>query len=218
MSTTDPAAESGARALLVVDVQNDFVEGGSLGVDGGRAVAQAISAHLDRHRDDYALVVASRDWHHAGETNGGHFAAPGTEPNFVTTWPVHCVASDEGSDYAPDLDLTHVDLHVTKGQGVPAYSAFEGSTEDGRSLAAALREAGVATVDVVGIATDHCVRATALDARREGFEVRLLDGLHAGVAAETSAAALAEMGQAGVQRLPAPSTGHRDDNRREEAP
>ncbi|MDP3968878.1 MAG: isochorismatase family protein [Nocardioides sp.] len=191
---------TGARALLVVDVQNDFVEGGSLGVDGGRAVARAISTHLGRHHDDYAMVVASRDWHHAEGTNGGHFPEPGAEPDFATTWPVHCVSTEDGSDYVPDLDLTHVGLHVKKGQGVPAYSAFEGTTDDGRPLAAVLREAGVDAVDVVGIATDHCVRATALDARQEGFAVRLLDGLHAGVAPATSTAAVAEMEDAGVVR------------------
>lgn len=205
MAPTDDTTATGARALLVVDVQNDFVEGGSLGVDGGRDVARAISAHLGDHHGDYALVVASRDWHHAGETNGGHFAEPGTEPDFVTTWPVHCVSGDEGSDYAPDLDLTHVDLHVRKGRGVPAYSAFEGTAEDGRALATVLHEVQIRTVDVVGIATDHCVRATVLDARREGFAVRLLDGLHAGVAADASTAAVAEMEAAGVVRV-APGT------------
>ncbi|HJQ04153.1 MAG TPA: isochorismatase family protein [Nocardioides sp.] len=191
-----------SRALIVVDVQNDFVEGGSLGVAGGKDVATAITAHLAVHAEEYAVIAASRDWHHApvdGETNGGHFAAPGTEPDYAGTWPVHCVAGEHGSAYAPELDTHAVTHHVTKGHGVPAYSAFEGLTEDGERLADVLRDAGVTEVDVTGIATDYCVRATALDARAAGFGVRLLGGLHAGVAPETSAAALEEMAAAGVE-------------------
>ncbi|MEQ6902640.1 isochorismatase family protein [Nocardioides sp. YIM 152588] len=190
---------TGSTALIVVDVQNDFVEGGSLGVDGGRAVATRISEHLADHAGDYAVIAASRDWHHGGDTNGGHFAEPGEEPDFVTTWPVHCVSDAPGSDYAPELVTDAVTHHVVKGMGVPAYSAFEGVTDGGEHLADVLRAAGVATVEVSGIATDYCVRATALDARRAGFAVRLLDGLHAGVAPESSAAALEEMAAAGVE-------------------
>jgi nicotinamidase-related amidase len=186
------------RALLIVDVQNDFVEGGSLGVEGGRAVASRISEHLAAHADDYAVIAASRDWHHGHDTNGGHFAEPGTDPDYVTTWPVHCVSDEAGSDYAPELVTDAVTHHVRKGMGVPAYSAFEGVTDEGGTLADVLRAAGVTDIDITGIATDYCVRATALDARREGFAVRLLDGLHAGVAAESSEAALGEMAEAGV--------------------
>ena len=186
------------RALLIVDVQNDFVEGGSLGVAGGKEVAARISAHLAEHAGDYAVVAASRDWHHAEGTNGGHFHAPGEDPDYLATWPVHCVSDQPGSDYATELVTDAVTHHVRKGMGVPAYSAFEGVTDEGLRLADVLREAGVTEVDVSGIATDYCVRATALDARREGFAVRLLDGLHAGVAAESSEAALAEMAEAGV--------------------
>ncbi|HWM72599.1 MAG TPA: isochorismatase family protein [Nocardioides sp.] len=189
------------RALLIVDVQNDFVEGGSLGVLGGREVAARIGDHLAAHADDYALVVASRDWHDADSSNGGHFHAPGTDPDFATTWPVHCVSTENGSDYAPELDTTRITHHVRKGMGVPAYSAFEGGLDDGRPLEELLREQGIVDVDVVGIATDYCVRATTLDARRLGFGVRLLDGMHAGVAAETSEAALEEMRAAGAERV-----------------
>ncbi len=187
------------RALIVVDVQNDFVEGGSLAVAGGHEVASRISSHLDAHADDYVAVVASRDWHDADSRNGGHFHAPGTEPDFATTWPVHCVSSASGSDYAPELDQRHITHHVRKGMGVPAYSAFEGIGDDGHPLMDLLREKGVTEVDVVGIATDYCVRATALDARANGFEVRLLGGLHAGVAPDTSEHAVAEMTAAGVE-------------------
>ncbi len=186
------------KALIVVDVQNDFVEGGSLGVTGGRDVATRISEHLAAHADDYAVIAASRDWHHGHGTNSGHFAAPGEEPDYNTTWPVHCVSDGPGSDYAPELVTDAITHHLQKGQGVPAYSAFEGVTDDDATLADVLRTAGVTDVEITGIATDYCVRATALDARREGFAVRVLDGLHAGVAPETSAAAVAEMAEAGV--------------------
>ncbi|WP_183095364.1 isochorismatase family protein [Nocardioides stalactiti] len=195
MSTTPTQP---TRALIVVDVQNDFIEGGSLAVAGGRAVATRISEHLAAHAGDYVVIAASRDWHNAGETNSGHFHAPGEDPDYVTTWPVHCVATEGGSDYAPELVTDAVTHHVRKGQGVPAYSAFEGITDDGAALADVLRTAGVTEVDVTGIATDYCVRATALDAREEGFSVRLLDGLHAGVAPESSAAAIDELREAGV--------------------
>jgi nicotinamidase/pyrazinamidase len=184
------------RALLIIDVQNDFTEGGALGVDGGAAVAAAITRHARSHADDYALVVASRDWHDAANDNGGHFATDAA-PDFVTTWPVHCVAGSEGADYHLAIDHALIDLHVRKGQGVPAYSIFEGTTDDGRSLVAALDERGIDEVDVVGIATDHCVRASALDALAAGRRVRVLSDLVAGVAPGPSAAALAEIVAAG---------------------
>ncbi|HWJ08814.1 MAG TPA: isochorismatase family protein, partial [Nocardioides sp.] len=198
-SKREPRGLRGLRGLIVVDVQNDFVEGGSLGVAGGREVAGRISEHLAGHAGDYAVVAASRDWHHAGDSNGGHFHQPGEDPNYVTTWPVHCVQGQPGSDYAPELQTAAVTHHIVKGMGVPAYSAFEGITDAGERLVDVLRAAGVTDLDVTGIATDHCVRATALDAREAGFEVRLLVGLHAGVAPETSAAALEEMAAAGVE-------------------
>ncbi|UUW92809.1 isochorismatase family protein [Pimelobacter simplex] len=191
-------APQSTKALIVVDVQNDFVEGGSLGVTGGRAVAGRISEHLAAHAGDYALVAASRDWHRAGETNGGHFHEPGQAPDFVSTWPVHCVQGEAGADYAPELVTDAVTHHVVKGMGEPAYSAFEGVTDRGERLADLLAAAGVTEVDVTGIATDYCVRATALDAVKAGFAVRLLDGLHAGVAPDSSAAALDELAAAGV--------------------
>lgn len=187
-----------ANALIIVDVQNDFVEGGSLAVEGGRSVASAISGHLAVHAADYDLVVATRDWHDPDSTNGGHFHEPGTDPDYAGTWPVHCVAHAKGSDYAPELALRHVDLHVRKGMGEPAYSGFQGVTDDGRPLARALADAGVTTVDVVGIATDYCVRATALDARAAGLDVTVLADLTAAVAPETRESAIAELRAAGV--------------------
>ncbi|MCD4525086.1 isochorismatase family protein [Nocardioides sp. cx-173] len=199
--TTTPQADPHAsrRALIVVDVQNDFVEGGSLGVTGGREVATRISEHLATHAADYATVVASRDWHDPHSHNGGHFAAEGEEPDYATTWPQHCVSDGAGADYAPGLALDLVSHHVRKGQGAPAYSAFEGVDEEGRSLAELLASYDVTEVDVVGIATDYCVLQTVLDARGRELRVRLLDGLHAGVAPETSAAALASMAESGAE-------------------
>ena len=186
-----------SRALFIIDVQNDFTEGGALGVDGGAAVAAGITEYLGAHRGDYALVVASRDWHDADNDNGGHFAV-GADPDFVTTWPVHCVAGTPGAEYHPALDTSAVDVHIRKGQGVPAYSIFEGTDDAGASVTEVLASHGIADVDVVGIATDYCVRASALDALEHGQHVRVLTDLVAGVATESSSAALAELGHAGA--------------------
>jgi nicotinamidase/pyrazinamidase len=187
------------RALLVVDVQNDFCEGGALGVAGGTAVARAITEHITAHGEDYAVIVASRDWHSPDNDNGGHFAPAGESPNFVTTWPVHCVEGTAGAEYHPDLSLPSATHHVRKGQGTPAYSLFEGSSDDGREVVDILRDAGVAGVDLVGIATDHCVRASALDARAAGFDVTVLDSMVAAVSPETENSARSEMAEAGVR-------------------
>lgn len=186
-----------ARALVIIDVQNDFTEGGALGVEGGAAVAAAITEHLRDHPDDYDVVIASRDWHDADNDNGGHFALE-VEPDFVGTWPRHCMAGTEGAEYHPAIDTGLIDIHVRKGQGVPAYSIFEGTTDDGRHLVTALDELGVTEVDVVGIATDYCVRASALDALAAGRRVRVLTDLIAGVAPDSSAAALRELAAAGA--------------------
>lgn len=185
-----------SRALLIVDVQNDFTEGGALAVAGGDAVASAISAFLSAHAGDYRVIVASRDWHDAEGDNGGHFAET---PDYVDTWPVHCVAGTPGADYDPLLVTDAVTHHVHKGQGRPAYSMFEGATDAGETVGAILTAAGVLQADVVGIATDHCVRASALDAIAHGVQVRVLTDLIAGVAAEPSAAALAELAHAGAE-------------------
>jgi nicotinamidase/pyrazinamidase len=186
------------RGLIVVDVQRDFCEGGALGVDGGLRVAKGITDFLSEHANEYEVIVASRDWHDPDNDNGGHFASGEEPPNFVTTWPVHCVAGTPGAEYHPDLHLPTDTLHVRKGQGVPSYSVFEGHGEDGRSVDEIFVSAGVTEVDVVGIATDFCVRASALDARRAGFEVRVLGGLVAAVSPETERTALADMTAAGV--------------------
>jgi nicotinamidase/pyrazinamidase len=184
------------RALFIVDVQNDFTEGGALGVVGGDAVAAGITAHLAAHADDYELVIASRDWHDADGDNAGHFATG--EPDFVDTWPVHCVAGTPGAEYDPGLETARVTHHVKKGQGKPAYSLFEGVTDAGETVADLLTAHGVVDVDVTGIATDYCVRASALDAIAHGRHVRILTDLVAGVAPASSDAALAELAHAGA--------------------
>jgi nicotinamidase/pyrazinamidase len=186
------------RALFIIDVQNDFTEGGALGVDGGAAVAAGITAYLRSHLTDYDVIFASRDWHDADNDNGGHFSAT---PDFVVSWPPHCVAGTPGAEYHPALDTSLVDIHVRKGQGVPAYSIFEGTTDDGETVLAKLDELDITDVDVVGIATDYCVRASALDALGAHRRVRVLTDLVAGVAPETTAAALEELDSAGVAVL-----------------
>jgi nicotinamidase/pyrazinamidase len=183
------------RALIIVDVQNDFCEGGSLPVAGGADVAAAITEHL-RAGHEYAAVVATKDWH---VDPGAHFAA---EPDYLDTWPVHCVAGTPGADPYPALDTGRIDTWFTKGEQAAAYSGFEGATDaDGQrvGLAAWLRARGITDVDVVGIATDHCVRATALDAVAEGFNTRVMLDLTAGVAPATTAAALAVLADVGVE-------------------
>lgn len=195
------------KALFIIDVQNDFTEGGALGVDGGTSVAAGITEYLRAHAGEYGVILASRDWHDPHGDNGGHFAVDSI-PDFVNTWPAHCVAGSRGAEYHPALDTSRVSYHVRKGQGVPAYSIFEGRTEAGSTVHNILDEHGVDTIDVVGIATDYCVRASALDALQHGQRVRILTPLVAGVATESSAAALAELAHAGAELIDAllPST------------
>ena len=184
---------SNRRALVIVDVQNDFCEGGSLAVEGGSAVARAISDYVARHRDDYDAVVATRD-HHIEP--GAHFA---DEPDFRDSWPPHCVAGTKGARFHPDLDTSAVEAVFDKGSYEAAYSGFEGTDESGTPLAQWLREHDIGAIDIAGIATDYCVRLTALDAIREGFDTRVLSDLTAGVNEDTSEAARSEMAAAGVK-------------------
>ena len=183
------------RALLIVDVQNDFTEGGALACSGGAEIATRISVFARAHRHDYELIVASRDWHNANDSNGGHFSA---EPDWIDTWPAHCVAGTTGADYHPNLDTSVITVHVKKGQGVPAYSAFEGVTESGETLTEVLAAHAITDLDLVGIATDHCVRATALDATQVGLGVTVKANLCVGVNAASSVAALSEVAGAGA--------------------
>jgi len=180
------------KALIVVDVQNDFCEGGSLPVSGGADVAAAISRHVAEHGDDYAHVVATRDYH---IDPGAHFA---DQPDYIDSWPPHCVVGTVGAQFHPAFDAARTEAVFSKGEHAAAYSGFEGSAADGTALAAWLRDREVDELDVVGIATDHCVRATAVDGARAGFHTRVLLGLTAGVARETTDTALAQLGAAGV--------------------
>lgn len=184
-----------SRALFIVDVQNDFTERGALGVQGGDEVAARISGYLAAHADDYALVVASRDWHHGDDDNGGHFSST---PDFVDTWPVHCFGGTYGADYDEVFDTTRVTHHLKKGQGKPAYSLFEGVSDDGETAAQLLESHGIRDIDIVGIATDYCVRASTLDAVAAGRGVRVLTDMIAGVHPDSSAAALREIEAAGA--------------------
>ncbi|HWG98561.1 MAG TPA: isochorismatase family protein [Pilimelia sp.] len=186
------------RALIIVDVQNDFCEGGSLPVRGGGAVARAISSALAQPDDRWAHVVATRD-HHIDP--GAHFS---DQPDFVDSWPPHCVAGTAGADFHPDLDRRRVEAVFAKGAHAAAYSGFEGEA-DGVALADWLRAREVTAVDVAGIATDHCVRATALDAARAGFDTTVLLDLTAGVARPTTETALAQLRAAGVTLVGEPA-------------
>jgi nicotinamidase/pyrazinamidase len=186
-------------ALIVVDVQNDFCEGGSLAVRGGAEAALRIGDMLRRWVDTapearrYRHVVATRD-HHVDP--GEHFS---TSPDFVDTWPVHCVAGTDGAAFHPNLDPQPFDAVFDKGEYEAAYSGFEGASRDGAALADWLRGHEVTRVDIVGLATDHCVRATALDALAAGFDVGVLLDLTAGVAPDTTARAIQAMRSAGAE-------------------
>ena len=185
------------KALLVVDVQNDFCEGGSLAVSGGAAVAKKISEYLNS--TDYDLVVASRDWHDSDNNNSGHFADASSDPDYKNSWPVHCVANSDGAKYHPNLDLNLIQAHVYKGQGAHGYSAFEGVTEDGGTLEQLLKNENINQLDVVGIATDHCVLASALDAKKLGLSVRVISSLTAGVSPESTEQAIDSLIDSGVE-------------------
>ncbi|MEO6955300.1 MAG: isochorismatase family protein [Antricoccus sp.] len=184
-----------ARALIVVDVQQDFCEGGSLAVVGGAEVAVEISELAATH--DYDYVVATRD-HHIDP--GEHFSET---PDFVDSWPRHCVVGTDGVQFHPNFDPKDVDAIFDKGEYEAAYSGFEGSSDDD-TLAEWLHDRNVTAVDIVGIATDHCVRATAIDAVENGFDTTVLLDLTAGVARATTDKALRQMRQAGISLIGEP--------------
>ncbi|WP_045730577.1 isochorismatase family protein [Pseudarthrobacter chlorophenolicus] len=203
-----------SRALIIVDVQNDFCEGGSLAVDGGAAVAGAISEYVDAHHNEFDHIVATQDWH---IDPGSHFS---DNPDFKDSWPAHCVAGTRGAELHPDLDTEYIEAYFRKGQYAAAYSGFEGllAPEDAvptgerqaGSNADALEEDGdavglddwlqshdVEDVVVVGLATDYCVRATSLDAVQAGYSVTVVRSLTAGIA-EDLEETVAEMELGGV--------------------
>lgn len=213
------------RALVIVDVQNDFCEGGSLAVTGGAETAAKISEYLEEFSSNYGVVVATKDWH---VDPGPHFAAhTDEEPDFSDTWPIHCLAGTTGAELHPNLEEEFIDAQFLKGRYDASYSAFDGQLGDpdtihpnapegpagpyGATAAGAaaieddaptldewLQEQGVDSLTVVGIATDHCVRATVLDAVDSGYDVKVITNLVAGVDIESSDDALTEMEDAGA--------------------
>jgi nicotinamidase/pyrazinamidase len=181
-----------SRALIIVDVQNDFCEGGTLPVAGGAAVAAGISDLLTSEPDRWRHIVATKDYH---VDPGAHFGDP---PDYVDSWPTHCLAGTPGADFHPNLGTDRIEEVFRKGERAAAYSGFEGVADGGEWLADWLRRHDVDAVDVVGLTTDHCVRATALDAAREGFRTTVLLDLTAGVAVRTTQVALGELNEAGI--------------------
>ena len=195
------AAGEGRRALLVVDVQNDFCRGGSLAVAGGDAVAAAINRWIGASEHAYALVVATMDWHPGAGDGFEHFS---DRPDYRNTWPPHCVHDTLGAALHPDLVLPRHTAIVHKGQHAAAYSGFEGTDADGTPLADVLRRAGITSVDVAGLATDYCVAWSALDARKFGFQAVVIEDASRGIDLNGSlAAAWKDMERAGVKRIQA---------------
>jgi nicotinamidase/pyrazinamidase len=206
-----------SRALIIVDVQNDFCEGGSLAVAGGADVAGAISEYVDAHHSEFDHIVATQDWH---IDPGAHFSET---PDFKDSWPPHCVAGTRGAELHPDLDTEYIQAYFQKGQFTAAYSGFEGllapedavptgdrqpgslpadaeafaTADDAIGLDDWLQSHDVEDVVVVGIATDYCVMATALDAVQAGYSVTVLRSLTAGIAEDLDDA-VAEMELGGV--------------------
>ncbi|MFL4475296.1 isochorismatase family protein [Paeniglutamicibacter sp. MACA_103] len=203
---TNAPEQPAARALIIVDVQNDFCEGGSLGVEGGAAVAASIATVLRERADTYAAVVATQDWH---IDPGSHFS---DSPDFIDSWPVHCVAATDGAALHPELEEAagFIGQHFRKGRFAAAYSGFEGrlasdaenvDDESGELLGDWLRGQEIGEVDIVGIATDYCVRATALDAKAQGFATTVIAPLTAAVHPDNTPAVLQELRDAEVTVL-----------------
>jgi nicotinamidase/pyrazinamidase len=179
-------------AFIVVDPQPDFFEGGALPVPGATTTATRIAEYLQTHGEDYSLKIVTQDWH---LDPGSHWSQ---QPDFVTTWPVHCIADSDGARIHPALAEASWDVVIRKGQHSGAYSGFEGTSDDGSTLADVLGAAGVDTVTIVGFATDHCVKATALDARALGYQVNVALDLCAGVDPDTSRDAVTTMRDADI--------------------
>ncbi|WP_018023593.1 isochorismatase family protein [Corynebacterium ulceribovis] len=191
-----------SRAFVIVDAQNDFTEGGALAVAGATAAYQKTGRYLAEVPDDfYTHLVTTQDWH---VNPGSHFAE---QPDYTDTWPAHCVAGEPGAEINPVMAdniaafrQAHRDIKliaVKKGEFEAAYSGFEGVSDNGTVLTNALKAGGVTDLDIVGVATDHCVRATALDALKEGYRVRVFPAQTAAVDADRGEAALAEIAAAG---------------------
>lgn len=199
-----------ARMLIIVDVQNDFCEGGALGVDGGAGVAARIAEHVRLHGAGYDRILASQDWHRGDTDNGGHFAVPPAAPDFAETWPVHCVAETEGAALHPEIAALAEELGerleiVRKGHGIPSYSVLEGTVvATGEQVTPLIVEGNWERIDVVGLAYDFCVRATALGASESGAPVRVLRDLTAAVHPVEIPALEVELSGAGIEVVMSP--------------
>ncbi|MEO6989616.1 MAG: isochorismatase family protein [Aquihabitans sp.] len=189
-------------ALGVIDVENDFCEGGSLAVDGGAETARRIRTWIEDAPDRWVARFATADRH--PPVLAGHFAEEGQDPDYRSTWPAHCVAGTPGAELHPNLvrdahESTLFDVLVEKGQTSAAYSGFEGTTPDGDTLTNWLRARAVDGVELTGIATDHCVQATAHHALDAGFAVRIVLDLCAGIDETAVAKALDALRERGAE-------------------
>ena len=191
MSLTESTSER--RALIVVDVQPTFCEGGELATEGANEIAHRVAAYAAAHRDRYTTVVTTQDWH---IDPGEHFS---DSPDFVDSWPPHGIADSPNAELHPALADLSPDARLKKGQYSHGYSGFDGADEHGRSLATVLSEAEATEVDVVGLVESHCVKHTALDARRAGLAARVLTDLTIPVSAEQGELARKELAAAGVE-------------------
>lgn len=187
--------EETTRALIIVDVQPTFCEGGALAVEGGNAVAEKIADFVQDNLDEYALIVTTQDWH---INPGSHFS---DTPDFVDTWPPHGVAGTPEAELHEAIASLPIDVEVKKGEYVAAYSGFEGTDNQDRSLEDILRQAEIEAIDVVGIAESHCVKETALDGLKAGWPVRVLSDLTVPVSEELGEEARQEMDEAGVEQI-----------------
>lgn len=201
-----------SKALLIVDVQKDFCAGGTLATERGAEVAALISEYLENHYQDYEAIAATQDWH---ISPGDHFS---DQPDFKDSWPVHCQAETPGAELHEDLDTDYIQAYFRKGAYEAAYSGFEGLLAPEDSVMTGEREAGapaveegpkvslddwlaqqgIEDVDVVGIASDYCVKATALDAVEAGYETRVLLDLTAPVHEDSLEELVDELEDAGV--------------------
>lgn len=184
------------RALLIVDVQPTFCEGGELPVDGGNAVAERIARYVAANGNDYALLVTTQDWH---VDPGPHFA---DVPDFVDSWPPHGLAGTDNAELHPSLaaELAHREsvVRVKKGEHQAAYSGFEGVDHEGRTLAQVLADAEIDDVTVCGIAESHCVKSTTIDAVTAGYPTTVLSDLTVPVTEELGVRAREAMRLAGA--------------------
>ncbi len=188
-------SEETRRALVIVDVQPDFCEGGKLAVEGGNACAERIADFVTENANEYELIVTTQDWH---IEPGRHFS---DNPDYVDTWPEHCVAETPGADLHEAIASLSTDVSIKKGQYDGAYSGFEGIDAEENPLARILRDAEIQAIDVVGLAESHCVKETALSGVREGFRVRVFSDLTEPVTEELGVVAREEMDDAGVEQL-----------------